>query len=1055
MILDEQTRKEIQDENKSKALWLDTKQHCLKILQGIEKFDENTAHRAIWELVQNARDLACAELNCVHIRIEMSENELLFAHNGKSFNYDSLSSLVKQVSSLGKDEADTIGQFGTGFMSTHKFSRILYINGSYEVKPGVYVALNRFKIDRSANEVSLLCKAMMKQLEEVENLLKQETTTDKAEWTEFIYDTDTAERKKVAQQGVEAAMAIMPYVMVINERIVECSITDKKGYKILFKKEKMPDEDGLHVMRIWKNEEPIDCYYLQSADKKDIIFIPLRSSTEAIKINKVPRMFIFFPLLGTEENGINYIYHSERFFPTEPRDLIVLPNGNIEISIKAETNARVLSEMSNMLFAYLAKHVDKITNSINLAPIGFGMAHEMGKIGEFLVSRHKHWVRVFKQLPLLEVGKEHVSIESGMVRVLDHTIVDFIRQKGNDKYLDIVYEYACKVSPLPCKKDVLEWSEIIFQWDSEESKWFITIDDIVDEITSVGDKEGLKTLLSFLKDCGKSIYFRKKSIIPNREGKLCTFNELRNGKEFPSNLYDVCKPLVPSFTSQMIDDEFLFLDDFVLINREDLKTSLSTYVSEQDFGNIDNCTLNNVLRFCLTFPTENPCNNDRYKAMKVICSHYTDVPFEVNYVPHLGDVTREQNMYKIIFDLLVKYELKRIENEAIRDDSWYKNEINAKYLFELLISLSDEKRQSIYQNDIMPRFAIFPNQNGRLCKAEDLYVLANDEVHPFQDSDVKELCSYFLDVTGIDKRESWVDERFVAIQSYKKENAKIIADNINDKLNEKKYTQTITIEIIDHIDKDEEVWKYWFPYILENKAHIFLSRIKAVDRENVYTLMKTDEKKLAALACLATNGQMERIIEEGTKVINQEKDKREHNEFIARLGKYVEQILFEKIKGLITEDSLHVEICDQQGGQDFTIKLNEEVVYYVEVKSRWTTSEVVEMSPLQFRTSVEKKDCYALCFVDMTWKRIENVGEREYGDMQTCISKTKVLLDIGERNQWCFDSVQSTKDKPHIGGSYSLTIPQELFRSEGVSTFDGLVAKIREVIENKVNHTIK
>lgn len=82
MALDEQTRKVIQDENDKKALRLDTKQHCLKILQGIGKFDENTAHRAIWELVQNARDLANSSENgskCVRIRIELSDDELLFA----------------------------------------------------------------------------------------------------------------------------------------------------------------------------------------------------------------------------------------------------------------------------------------------------------------------------------------------------------------------------------------------------------------------------------------------------------------------------------------------------------------------------------------------------------------------------------------------------------------------------------------------------------------------------------------------------------------------------------------------------------------------------------------------------------------------------------------------------------------------------------------------------------------------------------------------------------------------------------------------------------------
>lgn len=176
MALDEQTRKVIQDENDKKALRLDTKQHCLKILQGIGKFDENTAHRAIWELVQNARDLANSSENgskCVRIRIELSDDELLFAHDGKHFNYDSLSSLIKQVSSEEKEDPDAAGQFGTGFMTTHKFSRILYINSSYEVQSGTYVPLDRFKIDRSANELSPMRDAMTEQLMNVKKLLEK------------------------------------------------------------------------------------------------------------------------------------------------------------------------------------------------------------------------------------------------------------------------------------------------------------------------------------------------------------------------------------------------------------------------------------------------------------------------------------------------------------------------------------------------------------------------------------------------------------------------------------------------------------------------------------------------------------------------------------------------------------------------------------------------------------------------------------------------------------------------------------------------------------------
>ncbi|MDO5394361.1 MAG: hypothetical protein Q4F07_00190 [Bacteroidales bacterium] len=1054
MILDEQTKRAISDENHNKAMRLDTRQHCLKILQGLGKFDDNTAHRAIWELVQNARD--CAEpRKGVHIRIELRPDSLLFAHNGKHFDYDSLCSLIKQVSSEEKDDTEKAGQFGTGFMTTHKFGRILHINGSYEVAPGIYVPLEQFRIDRSADTLSDMRQAMESQLREVNGLLDKETTPERAGWTEFVYLTDTPERQEAARKGVEAATALMPYVMTINTLIRQCTITGTDGTSVTFRKQPMPDEAGLHVMRIWKNGKYTDCHYLQSADGKDMVILPLKSPTEAMPIGNVPRLFIFFPLLGTEINSINYIYHSERFFPTEPRDNIVLPDGNSEHRTKAETDVQVLAEMSHMLFAWLKEHAGTIKNSIHLAPIGFDMAVRNDRTIEFLEERHKAWVEVFRTLPLIGTDGAHVSIDGpGHIRVPDHTITEFLRQDGNIRYLDVVYEFASAVAPMPARHEVLEWSEIIHRWNPDNAGWFITIEDIVGSITAMHDKARLKEFLLYLRDSGQTAYFNTKAIIPNREGKLYSSSALRDGAVITPDLYKVCRPLVPEFTSMLVDEDFAALHEFATISRDDLKTALGTFVDSQEHSaHPYSGILSDVLRFCLTFPTANPVKNDRYKAMQVICGHYPEVPFNALHVPHLGDVDKEQLLYKTVFDWLVKYEFRRIQTEADHDSRWMDNEENRSYLLNLLTSLSDTERPTSYQTKIMPDYTIFPNRNVQLCKSSELYILEQDAAHPFTDNDIRDLCRCCLEVTGVDKRRTWVDAAFAPFQPFAVEKAKTIANSIDEALKEKDYTPGVTIDIIGHIDKGEDIWKYWFSNINDNKAQIFLSRIKNPGhRANVYALMKTDEKRLDTLARLATNDLMDRIIEEGRKVIAQEQYQQRHDCFIKELGDYAESILLDELKGTIDNDRIGLKICDRQGGQDYVVTLDGEDIYYIEVKSRWSTSDVVEMSPLQFRTAVDHSDCYSLCFVDMTWKNTSDIGEREYADIQTCLGHTKVLNDIGQRSRWCLSSVQDTKERPHIGGSYSLSVPQELFRSADAVTFRELVERIKDIIKEKISH---
>ena len=599
-----------------------------------------------------------------------------------------------------------------------------------------------------------------------------------------------------------------------------------------------------------------------------------------------------------------------------------------------------------------------------------------------------------------------------------------------------------------------------------KTKWYVTIEAIVEQIKSMRDRETLLRFLEYLKASGQSHYFKTKAIIPNREGNLCSFSGLRDGKDIPNELYNVCKTLVPEFTSKLIDVDFVKLDEFAPSTRDDLKTALSKYVEEQEQKEIPfKDQLPDVLRFCMTFPTSNPENNDRYKAISIICEKYQDVQFAVNYVPHLGDVDKEQLMYKVVFDALVKYEFRQIVSEANQNENWYKEEQNSNYLFNLIKSLSNIDRPTLYQSKIMPDYAIFPNQNGKLCEPSSLFVLENDPSHSHEKSDIDDLCTFYIDVVGEDKRDYWVDERFACFQSFQTESTKSIANTIDEELKSKNYVPNTFMQILDHLDHQEEIWCYWFSNINDNKANIFLNRIQGRQKAHVYTIMKTEESKLEKLADLATsdeeklkkladlaaNEKMDKIIEEGLKAVTLLDFQYKHDCFIRELGQYVENLLLEQLKEQINDIDLEVEVSDQQGGQDYIVRLGGEEIYYVEVKSRWTTSDVVEMSPMQFKNSVDHKENYSLCFVDMTWKNTNDVGEREYDDIGTCLNHTKVLHDIGKRNEWCIESVQQTKERPHIGGSYSLTVPQELFKPKDTPTFDDLINRIKGVIEQKIS----
>lgn len=1059
MAIDKETQDKLQKLNVEKSRRQDTKQHCQKILQGIGKYDDNTAHRAVWELVQNARDLS----HHTNIRIELSDKELLFAHNGDSFTFDSLSSLVKQVSSEEKEDPEAAGQFGTGFMTTHKFSRLLHINGSYEVMPGTYVALNRFKIDRRPNDLAGLRVKMEEQLKAVDDLLEEETTTEKADWTEFIYDLDNDERKLAANQGVVSAIELMPYVMTINDRIEVCTIKTSKE-TIVFKKEDREDAEGLHCKCIMRNDKEINVYYLQSEDGKDIIILPLKSAKEARPMTGIPRLFIWFPLLGTEKHSINYIFHSADFYPTEPRDLIVLPDGNSEHQEKINEDKKVVSRMCKMLFDYLKEHACNIKKSIHLAPVGFDMTAMKTATVEYLTERHAAWINEFQNIPFIELDDAHYCIsQTDKVRVLDHNIVEFLRGEGNESHLDIVYQYASKVSSLPKKYEVLDWSDIVYQWNPEKTEWFVTVKDIVSQITSENDKHELLKFLQYLKASDQASLYQNGELIPNREGELKRATELRNGKEsIPANLYDVINPLVPSYTNLLVDNDFLELYDYAKETRDGLKTALNIRLREIDAeDNTEPYPLEDIVKLCLTFPTNNPENNDRYQAMKIICMRfgYSD---SFNYVPHLGDVDKEQLMYRDVFESLVRYTFKQIEVESTQNKEWLTVDGNAKFLHSLLSALCNENKNSYFQTKVMPDYAIFPNQNGKLCQKDDLVVVVQDEGHAHTGEDVNDLCKYYKDVLSVDMKNDWVDDAYASFQSFNEIKLKTKAVEIDEELSKVNYAPKTTIEIITHLDDNKDVWRYWFANIDNNKAKVFLNRIEDVtQRKHIYSVMKSDKETLETCAELCDMPNRKDILKKLQGLIQVEHDNQARFYHLHTIGKHIEDTLRE----LINQDLVKVEkretkddtliVDDIQNGQDIVISVKDEGdwkdVYYVEVKSKWDFNEPAHMSTRQVRMAALHPKNYALCCVDLRELKEEELDKLPEATIAAC---TRVKMDIGQDLQ---PLVQAILDADSLDADIQIKISE--YRSnmsakvfEKGDSLDVLLGKIENIVRTNICH---
>ena len=134
-----------------------------KIFTGIREINPEYAEkRAIWELFQNALDTIQQN---GEIEITRTPSGFVFKHNGRPFTDSEFGGLIKQFS-VGKkygNNDEKLGQYGTGFISTHVYGKHIKVTTSIKLDSGEYVNLTDFNLDRDADTPELLTDKLLAQ----------------------------------------------------------------------------------------------------------------------------------------------------------------------------------------------------------------------------------------------------------------------------------------------------------------------------------------------------------------------------------------------------------------------------------------------------------------------------------------------------------------------------------------------------------------------------------------------------------------------------------------------------------------------------------------------------------------------------------------------------------------------------------------------------------------------------------------------------------------------------------------------------------------------------
>ena len=1051
--------------------------YCRKIIQGLENQDEKSGIRAIWELVQNAKDQSIA----ARIKMELTDKSFIFSHHGTPFDYTSFRALVKQDSSKDRADADLVGQYGTGFMTTHSLNRMVYVSAPYAVKSEVgisgYVQITDFPLDRTKVDTAEGPRLMREQLNKVKELCKQQKSQlIENDTTSFRYDLREDQLAEVSGY-LECASRLMPFVLVLNNSIVEIEVKDTEHDK-WFSFKKTGEESQTSIEKAgWSvvdetvaiknllngDSETCLCKSLKSAEGDVVILPPYPNICGAVE--EIPSLFLWFPLLGTEDFGVNFIFHSRRFYPVEKRNNIMLPGVSQISKEKGGENERILKEMMAALFTYYTKAENAASLNLKMCQVSFPEVAENEETQRFFNEMQDLWKAEVPKWKVLPVGEERLSVDDERVRLLKPDFYKRLNSEQCQTYEPVMAQYAATVkraneeTVLLPKSDLIAWSKTVDRWGCDrDSEFFVTVADVCKAIKDKGDN--LHTYLMFLKDSGNEKLMEEYPLLPNRKEDLCLRNSLYHGDFMTDDVYQLVSVLLGTAAGKIFNPAFL---DVCAVNpysienlRGDITTTLANWrrntIEHKPAECLEEEQLDALFKFCCA-TCQNEFTNQRGRTMRILADFYEKEFVVIPTIRYLE--SNEEDFYKPAFSFLLDYTLWLI---CQKKTEWvsYNKEWLLRFLQEYAPKDNDDRKKKL------DTYGVLPNMNNGLCLKSELK--ASRDIPD-------EMVEIYKTIFGKDLKDEWIDKAFDAIVDLQPVLPSDVAGEIEKALvadmkqdSEHKYdkeVRRIILKIRESVD-----WAEWFGHINDKKESYTFSMQSGKAQKSLFTLMDNlKDDDLERLAKLGEDGNIADLIDKMERIQELEYESAARFNHLHTIGKHIEDVLRESvgndsIKAVMPENKDDVLVADDiQDGQDIVVnlKVNDEwrEIYYIEVKSKWDFSvEPAHMSTRQVRMASLHPDYYALCCVDLRPYINDDLANLP---KEIILSATKVKLDIGRTlfplMSSILDAERQSDDVQIKISEYRSNISAKVF-VQG-EPFGTLIAKIEEIARDalKTNTT--
>lgn len=686
--------------------------------------------RWVWELIQNAKDTIASDptRNQINVRIEIEGDIVRFRHDGNPFTSDARFGLLYKYSE-DKENSESTGRFGTGFLTTHCLSKVVTIESN--------MYSNDEKTELCGFSVTMyrdgqIEKELLEGLDKMEE--SQKYYGDLFEWTTFTYHVSTDSGRRAIQLGIENFYKHITQTMLFCKELASIELNDNGKITNIIRRpiEEVAPNVMSAIFEIHGETTFIRRFLYSSYHEYNKELSDRYRADREIRIDAAIEVdenncivshagntshFCVLPLVGIEtqlEEPI--ILNCPDFEPDEERQSLLLSGQNwneehnniSEVGINQIIYSKVYSLYDNLV-SYLSSNS---YGKLYLLANGLKKAKEHDKLDEKWYSENviKNYRDVLLKYPVVE------SYANKELKKLADCI--FVKESKNENE---VFSLLTSLYPDKLIKDNLEWSQFVWEegldiWNTkdlcknieEKNNWNnITLEE------GVAVTDWYNKFLTHVQTYDER-YLKMYALLPNMNGELKKIDaeNFKQGEKVSAFIIDLLVKLGKDVKPILLHSDVTAVSLDSKYNSQSYSADLNRLAKNIiDDGN-QTTKVSRLMPLISIIPNaeekySSEFRNQRKRFYEICTSLYS-----ITDAVSITDNSLLDGAWKEIDTWFVSRVLNSLK--SIGSLSKLPSGLDAKWLNDALLALN-------IQISKLDAFEVLPNQEGNFCAHKNLY----------------------------------------------------------------------------------------------------------------------------------------------------------------------------------------------------------------------------------------------------------------------------------------------------------------------------------------------